>query len=74
MKSRQFLHTMDNGLLVIVAVVAAIVLLKVVGAVVGFVWLLAKVAVITAVVAGVWRAMGGRRHELRAGRRDHELY
>jgi hypothetical protein len=74
MRNRQILNTADNWLLVVVVVVGALVLLKVLGAVVGFVWLVAKLAILTAVVAGVWRAVSGRRHELGGRRRDRELY
>lgn len=74
MKQREFLSSLDNGLLIVVAVVGAILLLKVFGAILGFVWLVAKIAILTAVVAGVWRAVSGRRHELGGRRRDRELY
>jgi hypothetical protein len=73
MRNRGFLHTVDNGLLVIAAVVVAIIAFKVLGAVVGFAWFLAKIAIVTLVVAGVWRGVNGRRHEL-DGHRDRELY
>ena len=68
MSTRSFIDKADNALLIIVGVVAAIVVLKLFGALFGFVWFLAKIALVTAVVAGVWRAVGGRRGELGSGR------
>jgi hypothetical protein len=73
MSTRSLIDKADNALLVIVGVVAILVVLKLFGAVFGFAWFLAKVALVTAVVAGVWRAVGGRRHELGSGRRSRQL-
>ena len=71
MRSRRFLHTLDNGLLVIAAIVVAVIAFKVLGALVGFSlgYLAAKIAIVTLVVAGVWRAVNGRHHELDGRRR-----
>jgi type IV secretory pathway TrbD component len=72
MSTRSLFDKADNALLIIVGVVAAVVALKVFGALFGFVWFLAKIALVTAVVAGVWRAVGGSRREL-GSRRHREL-
>jgi hypothetical protein len=73
MSTRSFLDKADNMLLVIVGVVAVLVVLKLFGAIFGFAWFLAKVAMATAVVAVVWRAVAGGRRELGSGRRNRQL-
>ena len=73
MASRTIFEKADNLLLIVVGVVIALVALKVVGAIFGFAWFLVKVAMVTAVAAGVWRAVAGRRGELGAGRRSRAL-
>ena len=60
-KTGSQLDRLDNWALVAVAVVGAIFALKVLGWVIGTIMFAAKIAVVVAVAAFVWRLVAGRR-------------
>lgn len=59
------LSLLDDGLLVVVAVVGALIVLRLVGAIVATVWFVVKVAFVAAVVFVVLRALRGFRSRAR---------
>ena len=56
------LDRIDDSALVAVAVVGVIFALKILGWVIGTVLFAVKIAIIVAVVAGVWRLVNHRKH------------
>ena len=60
-RNRSTLAVLDNGLLVVVGVVAALVVLKIVGIIAGTVFFLVKLAVLAGVIAVAVRLLARRK-------------